>query len=155
MTGAVSGLTLLVDSKDRRSTISLYIFVRMLDVVGRHLTSTGVLPAWEYSSEFLFALSNSAIMYAFIIQPQLLPKVRAFIIHVVSHFGTVSNVFLLLCVVSKSYYNWILNIGAVTHHGLEYTLRERLFGAVDENGVSIPFRVCQPHYHVYVHCMDQ
>lgn len=74
--GAVSGLTLLVDSKDRRSTISLYIFVRMLDVVGRHLTSTGVLPAWEYSSEFLFALSNSAIMYAFIIQPQLLPKVR-------------------------------------------------------------------------------
>ncbi|GAB9474565.1 hypothetical protein Gpo141_00011685 [Globisporangium polare] len=119
--GAVSGLTLLVDSKDRRSTISLYIFVRMLDVVGRHLTSTGVLPAWEYSSEFLFALSNSAIMYAFIIQPQLLPK---------------------------SYYNWILNIGAVTHHGLEYTLRERLFGAVDENGISIPFRVCQPHYHV-------
>lgn len=76
--GAVSGLTLLVDSKARRNTISLYIFVRMLDVVGRHLTSTGVLPAWKYSSEFLFSASNSAIMYAFIFEPQLLPKVSKY-----------------------------------------------------------------------------
>ncbi|KAF1335615.1 hypothetical protein FI667_g1211, partial [Globisporangium splendens] len=120
--GAVSGLTLLVDSKTRRSTISLYIFVRFLDVVGRHLTATDVLPNWKYSSEFLFAASNSAIMYAFIFEPMLLPKV--------------------------SYYNWILNIGAVTDQGLEYTLRERLEKVVDANGTPIPFRVCQPHYHM-------
>lgn len=88
--GAVSGLTLLVDSKDRRSTISLYIFVRMLDVVGRHLTATGMLPAWKYSSEFLFSLSNSAIMYAFIMQPQLLPKVR-FVFMLRAHFSLVSD----------------------------------------------------------------
>uniref|UniRef100_K3W753 Transmembrane protein 135 N-terminal domain-containing protein n=1 Tax=Globisporangium ultimum (strain ATCC 200006 / CBS 805.95 / DAOM BR144) TaxID=431595 RepID=K3W753_GLOUD len=119
--GAVSGLTLLVDSKARRNTISLYIFVRFLDVVGRHLTATGVLPDWKYSPEFLFAASNSAIMYAFIFEPMLLPK---------------------------SYYNWILNIGAVTDHGLAYTLRERLEKVVDANGSPIPFRVCQPHYHM-------
>ncbi|TYZ64224.1 hypothetical protein PybrP1_005903 [[Pythium] brassicae (nom. inval.)] len=115
--GAAAGLTLLADSRDRRSTISLYIFVRMLDVVGRRWMAEGRLPLFAYSDELLFALSNSAIMYAFIIRPDLLPK---------------------------SYYNWILNIGAVTHHGLEYTLRERLFAGA----ASTPFRVCQPHYHV-------
>jgi hypothetical protein len=73
--GAVSGSALLLDSPSRRSTISLYIFVRMLDVVCRHLVSSGVLPTWKYSSEMLFAMSNAAIMYAFVVDPSLLPKV--------------------------------------------------------------------------------
>ncbi|GMF10329.1 unnamed protein product [Phytophthora lilii] len=73
--GAVSGSALLLDSPARRNTISLYIFVRMLDVVCRHLVSIGVLPTWRYSSEMLFAISNGAIMYAFVVDPSLLPKV--------------------------------------------------------------------------------
>lgn len=73
--GAVSGSALLLDSPSRRNTISLYIFVRMLDVVCRHLMSIGVLPTWRYSSEMLFAMSNAAIMYAFVVDPSLLPKV--------------------------------------------------------------------------------
>ena len=74
--GAVAGLALRLDSPSRRSTISLYIFVRMLDVVCRHLVSIGILPTWRYSSEVLFAMSNAAIMYAFVVDPSLLPKAR-------------------------------------------------------------------------------
>lgn len=82
LAGGVAGLALLVDSPSRRATISLYIFVRMLDVVARHLVAAGVVPEWPHSSEYLFAFSNVAIMYAFIVDPSLLPKVcspRSFI----------------------------------------------------------------------------
>lgn len=119
--GGVSGLALLVDSESRRSTIALYIFVRMLDVVGRHLVAIGALPSWQYSSECLFAASNSFIMYAFLVEPTLLPR---------------------------NYYNWILQMGAVTHQGLDYTVRQTWHGQVDFAGNSIPFRRCQPHYHL-------
>ncbi|KAF1335616.1 hypothetical protein FI667_g1212, partial [Globisporangium splendens] len=118
--GAVSGLTLLVDSKARRTTVSLYIFMRMLDVVGRHLTAAKVLPSWKYSTEWIFALSNAAIMYGVVIQP---------------------------VTVAKGYYNWIVATAGLTDFGLEYTFRERLLNVVDTNGVPIPFRTCQPHYH--------
>ncbi|CAI5726071.1 unnamed protein product [Peronospora effusa] len=77
--GAVAGLALLLDSPSRRSTISLYIFVRMLDV---------------------------------------------------------------------GYYQWICRIGSVNHHGLEYTIRQRMRGQLDVYGNSLPFRRCQPHYHM-------
>ena len=97
--GGVSGLTLLVDSPKRREVIALYVFVRMLDVVGRYLTAEQVLPQWEYSSEALFAASNSFIMYAFLCEPALLPK---------------------------SYYKWILHMGNVTHEGLDQILRQGL-----------------------------
>ncbi|KAI9906903.1 hypothetical protein PsorP6_004160 [Peronosclerospora sorghi] len=119
--GAVSGLAMLLDSPSRRSTISLYIFVRMLDVVCRHMMSTGVFPTWRYSSETLFGISNAAIMYAFVVDPSLLPK---------------------------GYYQWICRIGAVTHHGLEYTVRQRMRGQLDACGNSLSFRLCQPHYHM-------
>ncbi|KAG6975071.1 hypothetical protein JG688_00002760 [Phytophthora aleatoria] len=119
--GAVSGSALLLDLPSRRNTISLYIFVRMLDVVCRHLMSIGVLPTWRYSSEMLFALSNAAIMYAFVADPSLLPK---------------------------GYYQWICRIGAVNHHGLEYTIRQRMRGQLDVHGNPLPFRLCQPHYHM-------
>ncbi|CAI5733430.1 unnamed protein product [Peronospora destructor] len=119
--GAVAGLALLLDSPSRRSTISLYIFVRMLDVVCRHLVCIGVLPTWQYSSEMLFAMSNAAIMYTFVVDPSLLPK---------------------------GYYQWICQIGAVNHHGLEYTIRRRMRGQVDAHGNLLPFRRCQPHYHM-------
>ncbi|EGZ28254.1 hypothetical protein PHYSODRAFT_466946 [Phytophthora sojae] len=78
--GAVSGSALLLDSPSRRNTISLYIFVRMLDV---------------------------------------------------------------------GYYQWICRIGAVNHHGLEYTVRQRMRGQLDAHGKPLPFRLCQPHYHMY------
>ncbi|OWZ24669.1 hypothetical protein PHMEG_000191 [Phytophthora megakarya] len=82
--GAVSGSALLLDSPSRRNTISLYIFVRMLDV---------------------------------------------------------------------GYYQWICRIGAVNHHGLEFTIRQRMRDQLDAHGNPLPFRLCQPHYHMYVHLL--
>jgi hypothetical protein len=102
--GTVAGLTLFVDDKSRRSSISLYIFVRMLDIVGRRLTAEKILPQWKYSSEFLFALSNAFIIYAAVVDPSLLPK---------------------------GYYNWIMKMGALNHLGLEYAVRASLRGEVD------------------------
>ncbi|RLN21128.1 hypothetical protein BBJ28_00020779 [Nothophytophthora sp. Chile5] len=152
--GAVSGSALLLDSPSRRSTISLYIFVRMLDVVCRHLVSIGAVPTWRYSSECLFALSNAAIMYGFIVDPSLLPQVRFALLEYV----------VMLCVVTtgscvdwmldgfrpqQGYYQWICRIGAVNHYGLEYTVRQRMHGQLDVHGQPLPFRLCQPHYHMY------
>ncbi|CAI5712308.1 unnamed protein product [Hyaloperonospora brassicae] len=77
--GFVSGSALLLDSPARRTTVSLYIFVRMVDV---------------------------------------------------------------------NYYQWICRIGAVNHHGLEYTVRQRMRGALDAHGNALSFRPCQPHYHM-------
>lgn len=124
--GGLSGLTLLVDSASRRTTISLYIFVRMLDVVGRHLTASGILPAYKYSTELLFALSNSAIMYGYFINPVAL---------------------------TKGYYKWIEGVGGHKNGSLEHTIRERLFKGVDAEGIPIPFRACQPHCHPYAHAL--
>lgn len=121
--GGLSGLTLLVDAESRRTTISLYIFVRMLDVVSRNLTASGVIPAFKYSTELLFALSNSAILYAYYINPSAL---------------------------TKGYYKWIESVGGLKDAGLEHTIRERLLKGVDVDGVPIPFRECQSHYHSYV-----
>lgn len=38
----------------------------------------------------------------------------------------------------------------MTHHGIEYAVRERLFanGVDAATGAPMPFRVCQPHYHM-------
>jgi hypothetical protein len=49
----------------------------------------------------------------------------------------------------QGYYQWICRIGAVNHHGLEYTVRQRMRGQLDAHGNPIPFRLCQPHYHMY------
>lgn len=79
LAGGVAGLALLIDSSSRRSTVSLYIFVRMLDVLGRHLTAIGAIPTYQYSSEMLFSLSNAPILYACLFDPSLLPEVCLFV----------------------------------------------------------------------------
>lgn len=45
-------------------------------MLGRHLTTIGIIPSFRYSIELLFGLSNAAIMYAFILEPHYLDKVR-------------------------------------------------------------------------------
>ncbi|DBA03236.1 TPA: hypothetical protein N0F65_011595 [Lagenidium giganteum] len=119
--GGVSGLALLIDSPSRRSTVAVYILVRMLDVLGRQLTADGVLPKYKYSSECLFALCNAIIMYAVVVDHTLLPK---------------------------GYYQWILRVGCMNHEGLEYTFRRSLRGELGPDGKPLPFRICQPHYHM-------
>ncbi|KAG9415463.1 hypothetical protein AC1031_008906 [Aphanomyces cochlioides] len=127
--GAVCGLSLFVDTPSRRPIISLYIFVRMLDIYVRHASeSSEFLRAIEaklpmqYATEICFALANGPIIYATAYNPTLL---------------------------SKGYYNFILNAGRLTHHGVDYTLRRRLRGDIDPfTNQLATFTPCQPHFHL-------
>ncbi|OQS04199.1 hypothetical protein THRCLA_03554 [Thraustotheca clavata] len=121
--GAVCGLSLFIDAPSRRPMISLYIFIRMLDVVLRHSEELRSffqdkcrVPV-QYSTEILFGLSNAPILYGALFRPDLLPK---------------------------SYYLWILQLGNMTHGGVDYCIRERWRGGPS----SAPFRPCQPHFHL-------
>lgn len=160
--GGVAGLALLVDAPARRSTLALYLFVRMLDVVARHLVAVKALPAWPHASESLFALSNVAIMYAFVVDPSLLPKVRynttrthcvALCRIVLLGYAPNSAVDMLHNMLHnmlyvQGYYQWICRMGGVNHQGLEFTVRQRMRGQLDAAGAPLPFRPCQPHYHM-------
>jgi len=57
---------------------------------------------------------------------------------------------LTLVVLWQGYYQWICRIGGVTHHGLDFTVRQRMRGELDVAGQPIGFRSCQPHYHMQV-----
>ncbi|KDO26186.1 hypothetical protein SPRG_08548 [Saprolegnia parasitica CBS 223.65] len=126
--GAVCGLSLLVDAPSRRPVISLYIFIRMLDIVLRHaeqpkkfLQDTCHVPI-KYMTEILFGLCNAPIVYGALFQPELLPK---------------------------GYYHWILQLGNMTHGGVDYAIRQRWRSDTDATtGALIPFRPCQPHFHL-------
>ncbi len=72
LAGGISGLSLLVDAKHRRSTIALYLCVRMMEVYSRQFKGL------KYGAEWGFAISNAMIVYAFIVDPTLLPKVSKF-----------------------------------------------------------------------------
>ncbi|ETV73776.1 hypothetical protein H257_11467 [Aphanomyces astaci] len=130
--GAVSGLSLFLDTPSRRPVIALYIFIRMLDIYLRHapwqarlglddllLRKHPVLT--KYTTEILFALANGPIIYAAAYNPRLLPQ---------------------------SYYNFILNAGKLTHHGTDYVLRRRYRGEIDAvTNQLVEFTPCQPHFH--------
>ncbi|RHY26575.1 hypothetical protein DYB32_007484 [Aphanomyces invadans] len=72
--GAVCGLSLFLDTPSRRPVISLYIFIRMLDIYLRHASwqeRIGIDKVLDdhpflttYSTEMLFALANGPIIYA-------------------------------------------------------------------------------------------
>ncbi|OQR83515.1 hypothetical protein ACHHYP_14607 [Achlya hypogyna] len=126
--GAVCGLSLFIDAPGRRPVISLYIFIRMLDIVLRHaeqpkafLEESCHVPV-KYSTEILFGLCNAPIVYGALFQPELLPK---------------------------SYYQWILQLGNMTHGGVDYAIRQRWRGEKNpETGAPLDFRPCQPHFHL-------
>ncbi|RHY58165.1 hypothetical protein DYB34_001651 [Aphanomyces astaci] len=102
--GAVSGLSLFLDTPSRRPVIALYIFIRMLDIYLRHapwqarlglddllLRKHPVLT--KYTTEILFALANGPIIYAAAYNPRLLPQdwltdgvVRAASLYIPVHF---------------------------------------------------------------------
>jgi len=117
--GAVAGLALVIDDVERRRMVAMYAFVRAMSVLVKGLSREGVIPYWEHAESAMFGLVNGPIIYAFLLETDLL---------------------------DPGYYRWILNMGAVTHDGLGVTLRHRRehFAATGE---LLPFRTCQPHYH--------
>ena len=75
LAGAGCGLALCIDSKARRSTIALYMCIRAMDVGAKYITEKGYITPPAHTPEILFAMSNSIIMYSFILEPQLMPTV--------------------------------------------------------------------------------
>lgn len=73
--GGVAGLSIYLDAKNRRKTLATYLFVRACHVYLQYLTSVGCIPTFKYTSEVLFSLCHAPIMYAFILEPGLLPRV--------------------------------------------------------------------------------
>jgi len=116
--GGIAGLTLLIDERERRKMIALYLFSRSLDVLVRRSTRDGYLPYWKDFEAFMFGVSNIPIMYGFLFEPDIL---------------------------QKGYYEWILHMGAVTDQGLSLALRERRNALA--KGEWMPLVPCSRGYH--------
>ena len=110
---------MLIDEVERRRMISIFITVRAAHIMGKALSREKYLPYWEHAESALFGLVNGPIMYAFLFETDIM---------------------------DPGYYRWILNMGAITHEGLDITLRERR-AEFFKTGVLLPFVTCQPHYH--------
>eukprot|EP00455_Lapot_gusevi_P043686 TRINITY_DN5345_c0_g1_i12.p1 TRINITY_DN5345_c0_g1~~TRINITY_DN5345_c0_g1_i12.p1 ORF type:complete len:394 (-),score=47.22 TRINITY_DN5345_c0_g1_i12:143-1324(-) len=81
--GAVSGLSILLDTPDRRATIALYLFARGLHELFSLLISQNKLPDFKHSTVLAFALCQVPIMYTFTFEPDCLaPPYLKFITHV-------------------------------------------------------------------------
>jgi len=93
--------------------------VRGMSVLVKGLSREKVIPYWEHAESALFGLVNGPIIYAFLLETDLL---------------------------DQGYYRWILNMGQVTHDGLHLTLRARR-DHLEKTGELLPFVPCQPHYH--------
>jgi len=117
--GLIASVTLLVDDKERRQLVSIYVFVRAMSVLVKGLSRDRVLPYYEHTESILFGIVNAPIMYGFLLDPDIL---------------------------DPGYYKWILGMGDVTHSGLHTTLRTR-FHHFHKTGEVLPFCMCQPHYH--------
>ena len=116
--GALAGLALLIDDVERRRIIAVYIFVRAMSVLVKGLSREKILPYNPHAETILFGIVNMPIMHGFLLEPDIL---------------------------DQGYYRWILNMGNVTHEGLDLTLRTRYH--VNSGEVHLPFHPCQPHYH--------
>lgn len=117
--GLVASFALLVDDVERRRLVAIYVFVRAMSVLVKGLSREKYLPYNEHAESILFGVVNMPIMYGFLLEPEIL---------------------------DQGYYRWILNMGAVTHQGLEVTLRDRFRHHIN-TGEWLPFHACQPHYH--------
>jgi hypothetical protein len=90
-----------------------------MSVLVKALCREQYLPYWQHAEAAMFGLVNGPIMYAFLLDPE---------------------------VMDPGYYRWILGMGAVTHDGLDKTLRVRR-RHLETTGELLPFHACQPHYH--------
>jgi len=117
--GLIAGFTLMIDDPERRRIVAIYVFVRAMSVLVKGLSRERVLPYNEHAESILFGLVNMPIMYGFLLEPEIL---------------------------DRGYYRWILGMGAITHEGLDVTLRQRFHHHL-KTGEWLPFRSCQPHYH--------
>lgn len=72
--GGIAGISILLDDPASASSIALYALVRSLFVVSHTLMRHKVIPRTENASYALFALANAPIMYAAMLEPDLLAR---------------------------------------------------------------------------------
>ncbi len=111
---AISSLTMLLDERSRRKSLTLYFFARSLDTLANVCVHKGILPQIDWFYSFLFGVVNMPIQYGFVFMPEIL---------------------------DKGYYKWILNMGDVHDSAIVKTIRDRRSMHFD-HGISIPFRSC-------------
>jgi hypothetical protein len=99
--GALAGLTCLLDSPARRQGIALYLLVRALYALLHALMRRRYISRIPHASTLTFSAANALIIYSFICEPHLL---------------------------DRGYYNWILKTGNVTGQLISYTMREPRLG---------------------------
>lgn len=117
--GAIASTTVLFDVKSRRKDISLYLFVRAMDVFCKQKVRTKQIPNIKFLEEFLFGLCNIPIMYGFLFEPELL---------------------------EPGYYKWICGMGNISDDTLTKVFRE-VRNARLNDGIILPYRECNLHNH--------
>lgn len=89
--GAVSGLALLIDERQRRIVIALYMSCRAMQFVHQKLLKERMVPAIPHGETLLMALCNTQILYSWMCYPETM---------------------------NRSYYEWIYNLADVQYfHG--------------------------------------
>eukprot|EP00744_Colponema_vietnamica_P007192 GILI01010379.1.p1 GENE.GILI01010379.1~~GILI01010379.1.p1 ORF type:complete len:231 (-),score=39.41 GILI01010379.1:100-792(-) len=80
--GGIAGLSILLDSKDRRQTIALYLLTRAGESIVYSLQEKGYLPQVPYGDVLVFCCLCSVIVYGFVFEPEILdPGYRRFLIN--------------------------------------------------------------------------
>mmetsp|Transcript_18607 Transcript_18607/g.34476 ORF Transcript_18607/g.34476 Transcript_18607/m.34476 type:complete len:443 (-) Transcript_18607:30-1358(-) len=116
--GALAGATLLADDRERRRGLALYLFCRGLDLAIKRLVREGVIPYWKHFENLLFGICNMPIMLGFFLRPDIL---------------------------ERSYYNWIVGMGASTPNGMEKTFRTAWYNT--SQGKPYKMQPCSCGFH--------
>lgn len=77
LAGTLAGTAVLLDSekhgRERRVTLALYLFIRVVEVAGESGVKRGILPSFYHADTALFTLSCTEIMYSWFFTPETLP----------------------------------------------------------------------------------
>lgn len=121
--GLCSGLAIALDDPERRGVVAVYAFARAFAVAGAALMRHGLLPEMPLAPYVAFGVSNIAIVYGALLEPEALPR---------------------------SYYHFIINAAGLPDSTLEtvFRARERLLHTGQCTPATLPPLVpCQPVFH--------
>lgn len=121
LAGFIAGYTCLLDSKSRRRSLSIILFVRAIEISLQRLNRLKELPdiPQPYCGALSFGLSNIFIMYATLYEPTLL---------------------------DPSYYYWILNMSGIPDDVIKSIGRDTRDARIYRGNI-LPFRTCDKGYH--------
>ena len=78
LAGAIAAMALLIQPKETRRTVSLYLFCRLLQCTYNSAKKRGWWhlwgSSWNHGDTLLFALTSGFAMYAYVMRPESLPS---------------------------------------------------------------------------------